>query len=460
MHSDRLTRTLHSTAFRLAAISTSLFIVSYIVVFAITFWVASNALEAQRRGAITQEVATMEIRFAHGGLAELEQAIHEENAASSGFPIFALLKKPDGTDFGNIGPLEIKLGWHDYPNAEIASSPSEDRDERILTGFGLRLTDGSTLLVGFDRFNIIETEEAIISAFSWSALVMLLFAIGVGILIGRRAFSRIDTFNDELHAFAEGQLDRRLALKGNDDELDELARGVNVTLARVEQLMESLQQVSSDIAHDLRTPLSRLRQKLEEASLDAKSPDQFALVLDDARQQIDEILVTFTALLGIAQIEAGALRKKFVPIQLSDLCQSVVDAYRATFEDEGRGIKAEIVPNIVILGDRNLIAQMVANLIENVLRHTPAGTAMNFSLTTEGAKAVIKVADEGPGIPEPERQKIFRRFYRLDRSRTTPGNGLGLSLVHAVASLHSAYIKFGAADTGLEISIEFPLMGP
>lgn len=457
MHSDRLTRTLHSTAFRLAAISTSLFILSYIVVFAITFWVASNALESQRRGAITQEVATMEIRFAHGGLAELEQAIHEENAASSGFPIFALLKKPDGSDFGNIGPLEIKLGWHDYPNAEIASSPSEDKDERILTGFGLRLKDGSTLLVGFDRFNIIETQEAIISAFSWSAFVMLLFAIGVGILIGRRAFSRIDIFNEELHAFAEGQLDRRLAIKGNEDELDELARGVNATLARVEQLMESLRQVSSDIAHDLRTPLSRLRQKLEEASLDVKSPAEFALVLDDARQQIDEILSTFTALLGIAQIEAGVLKKKFAPISLSELCQSVVDAYRASFEDEGRGVSAEIVPNVTILGDRNLIAQMVANLIENVLRHTPTGTPMNISLVTEGPKAILKVADEGLGIPEHEREKIFRRFYRLDRSRTSPGNGLGLALVHAVANLHSAHIEFGAGDVGLEISIEFPL---
>lgn len=157
MYSDRLTRTLHSTAFRLAAISTSLFILSYIVVFAITFWVASNALKSQRRGAIEQELATMEIRFEHGGLTELKQAIHEENAATSGFPIFALLREPDGTTFGNVGPLVIKMGWHDYPNANIASSLSEDRDERILTGFGHKLKDGSRLLIGFDRFNIIET---------------------------------------------------------------------------------------------------------------------------------------------------------------------------------------------------------------------------------------------------------------------------------------------------------------
>lgn len=286
---------------------------------------------------------------------------------------------------------------------------------------------------------------------------MLFFAVGGGILIGRRAFYRIDTFNGQLHAFAEGQLDKRLTIKGSGDELDELARGVNATLERVEQLMASLQQVSSDIAHDLRTPLARLRQRLEEASLDAQSPAEFALVLNNAREQIDEILATFTALLGIAQIEAGALRKKFGSVQLSELCQSVIDAYRATFEDEGRNVNAKIIPDVTILGDRNLITQMVANLIENVLRHTPLGTPMNFSLTNDGNLAVLKVADEGPGIPDEEKEKIFRRFYRLDRSRTTPGSGLGLSLVHAVASLHSGNIDLGVATAGLEISIKIPL---
>ena len=180
------------------------------------------------------------------------------------------------------------------------------------------------------------------------------------------------------------------------------------------------------------------------------------MVLDDARQQIDEILATFTALLGIAQIEAGVLKKKFVPISLSELCQSVVDAYRASFEDEGRSVSTEIVPNVTILGDRNLIAQMVANLIENVLRHTPTGTPMNLSLMTEGSKAVLKVADEGLGIPNEDKEKIFRRFYRLDRSRTTPGNGLGLALVHAVANLHSAKIILGTSGSGLEVSIKLP----
>ncbi|MDO8423620.1 MAG: hypothetical protein Q7S99_15820 [Parvibaculum sp.] len=173
MRSDRLTRTLRSTAFRLAAASTSLFIASYVVVFAITFWVASDALESQRRGAIEQELATMEIRFTHGGLSELKQAIREENTAVSGFPIFALLQTPAGSTFGNIPPLNVKMGWSDYPDADISTSPLEDVDERILTGFAKKLGDGSILLVGFDRFNIIETQEAIVSAFGWSAFAIL-----------------------------------------------------------------------------------------------------------------------------------------------------------------------------------------------------------------------------------------------------------------------------------------------
>lgn len=457
MRSDRLTRTFRSTAFRLAAVSTSLFIISYVIVFAITFWVASSALESQRRGAIEQELATMEIRFEHGGLTELKQAIHEENTATTGVPIFALLQEPNGSTFGNISPLLIQMGWNDYPDANISPSSSEDRDESILTGFGYKLADGSSLLVGFDRFNIIETQEAIVSAFSWSAFVMLFFAAIGGVLIGRRALYRIDDFNSQLYAFAEGQLDKRLNIKGSGDELDELAGGVNATLERVEQLMASLQQVSSDIAHDLRTPLARLRQRLEEASSDARSPTEFALVLDGAREQVDEILATFTALLGIAQIEAGTLRKKFIHVHLSELCHSVVDAYRASFEDDGRNISAEITPNVTILGDQNLITQMLANLIENVLRHTPAGTPMNFSLATDGSMATLSVADDGPGIPEQEREKIFQRFYRLDRSRTTPGNGLGLSLVHAVVKLHGAEIRLDVLGEGLCVSLIFPV---
>ncbi|MGV8996632.1 MAG: ATP-binding protein [Parvibaculaceae bacterium] len=455
MFSNRLTRTFRSTGFRLAAITTSLFIVSYLVVFAVIFWVATNALESQRRGAIEQELATMKFQLEHGGLAALKLAIHAENSVASGFPVFALLEEPNGSIFGNISPLHIKMGWNDYSGANIKSPSLEDVDERILTGFGLKLLDGSLLLVGFDRFNIIETQEAIVAAFGWSAFAMLFFAVGGGVLIGRRALYRIDAFNNRLHAFAEGKLEERLNISGSGDELDELARGINVTLERVEELMSSLQQVSSDIAHDLRTPLTRLRQRLEEASLDVKSPAVFASVLDDAREKVDEILATFSALLGIAQIEAGALRNKFTTVQLSELCHSVVEAYRATFEDEARSISVEIVPNVTILGDRNLITQMLVNLIENVLRHTPLGTPMNFSLGTNGSTVILKVADKGPGIPKPEQEKIFRRFYRLERSRTTPGNGLGLTLVHAVAGLHSADIGFGVAGDGLEISIEF-----
>lgn len=456
MRSDRLTRTLRSTAFRLAAASTSLFVASYVVVFAITFWVASNALESQRRGAIEQELATMEIRFTHGGLSELEQAIREENAAVSGFPIFVLLQTATGSIFGNIPPLKVKMGWSDYPDADISTSPLEDHDERILTGFAKKLGDGSILLVGFDRFNIIETQEAIVSAVGWSAFAMLFFAIGGGVFIGRRAFYRIDVFNEQLHAVGEGQLSNRLSVNGNGDELDELARGVNDTLERVERLMDSLQQVSSDIAHDLRTPLARLRQRLEEASLDSISREDFALVLDDARERVDDILSTFTALLGIAQIESGTLRKKFAVFDLSELCQSVVDAYRAAFENEGRHINVAIESGVKIYGDRNLITQVLANLLENVLRHTSTGTSMSLRLFTEGQTAILKITDNGPGIPEAEKEKIFQRFYRLERSRTSPGNGLGLSLVKAVVDLHSADIRLDALSSGLETTIQFP----
>ncbi|MDO8423621.1 MAG: HAMP domain-containing sensor histidine kinase [Parvibaculum sp.] len=279
-------------------------------------------------------------------------------------------------------------------------------------------------------------------------------------MIGWRAFYRIDSFNGQLHAFGGGQLGSRLSVNGNGDELDELAKGVNDTLERVEQLMASLKQVSSDIAHDLRTPLARLRQRLEEASLDSISREDFTLVLDDARERVDNILSTFTALLGIAQIESGTLREKFTSIDLSELCQSVVEAYRAAFENEGRHINVAIESGVKIYGDRNLITQVLANLLENVLRHTSTGTSMSLRLFAEGQTATLKIRDNGPGIPEAEKEKIFRRFYRLERSRTSPGNGLGLSLVKAVVDLHSAYIRLDAPSSGLETTIQFPALSP
>ncbi len=460
MHFERLSRALRSTAFRLSAIFTAIFILSYVVVFSVTYWETTHALISQRRGAIEQEFAAMKNRFLRGGMEAVRRAISEESTPRSGFPVFALVKTSDGASFGSVSLERAEIGWHDYPEANIPSIKGEDRDEHVLSAYAGKLADGSLLLLGFDRYNIVETQEAIAWAFTWSALIMLFVAASGGIFVGRRALYRIDLFNEKLREFEGGKLDTRLPVRGSADELDELSVSVNATLERVEGLMASLRQVSSDIAHDLRTPLTRLRQRLEAASLNAKTAEDHAAVIDDALDQTDAILATFSALLRIAQIEAGARREGFAQFDLSATCNAVLDAYRASLEDEGRTLTADIAPGLSVRGDRELISQALSNLIENVFRHTPPGTPVEIGLHKADGRVTMSVSDEGPGIPETERNKVFQRFYRLERSRTTPGNGLGLSLVLAVADLHAAEIEAEGGERGLTISISFPVGMP
>ncbi len=455
MHFERLSRAFRSTAFRLSAVFAAIFILSYVVVFAVTYWEATNALISQRRGAIEQEFAAMTNRFERGGVEAVKRAIDEESTPRSGFPVFAFMKTADGASFGSVSPGHVKPGWHDYPQVALSSMTAEDSDEHLLAGYAGTLSDGSVFLLGFDRYNIVETQEAIAWAFTWSALAMLVFAIGGGFFVGRRALSRIDLFNEKLREFERGKLDTRLPVRGNADELDELSDSVNRTLARVEGLMESLRQVSSDIAHDLRTPLTRLRQRLEVASANATTADDYAAAIEDALGQADSILVTFSALLRIAQIEAGARRGGFTKVDLKDICMSVASAYRASFEDEGRRLDMEASPGFFINGDKDLLTQTLANLFENVLKHTPGGTAMKVSLGSDGDKIRLSIADNGYGIPDTEWDKVFQRFYRLERSRTTPGNGLGLSLVRAVADLHGARIVRPPHANGFAVALLF-----
>lgn len=459
MRFERLTRSLRSTAFRLSAMSAAIFMLSYIVVFAVTYLEVGDALIQQRRAAIEQEFDAMKLRYIHGGVEALKRAIVEESTPRSGFPAFAAVLPLNGPSYGSIAILHVAPGWHDYPEVVLPSRSEEDNDEHLLAGYGGKLPDGSSLLLGFDRFNIIETQETIAWAFAWSALAMLLLAVSGGIFIGRRALSRIDVFNDRLRAYESGRLESRLPIGGSGDELDELSASVNATLGRVESLMASLRQVSNDIAHDLRTPLTRLRHRLEAASSNARTAEEYAASIGDALTQIDLILSTFSALLRIAQIEAGARRKGFTNVDLSDLCSSIVDAYRASFEDERRPLQAAIAQSVFVRGDRDLLTQALANLIENVLRHTAAGTPMKISLSAGAEFATLAVSDEGPGIPGEEREAVFRRFYRLERSRTTTGSGLGLSLVKAIAELHSGRIFFEDEPAGFRVSLQIPLIG-
>jgi signal transduction histidine kinase len=227
-------------------------------------------------------------------------------------------------------------------------------------------------------------------------------------------------------------------------------------LDRIEYLMESVRQIGNNIAHDLRTPLGRLRQSLDEVRSSARSPADYEQAVDHAISEADSILGTFAALLRIAQIESGSRRSAFQMVDLSDLIISMCQAYAPSAEGAGKLLRARIASKVTMDGDRELLAQMLANLFGNAITHTPPGTQITVSLDHDESGSTLCVADNGPGVPAGERQRILERFYRLERSRTKPGNGLGLSLVAAIADLHQIGLEIGDNRPGLLISLRFP----
>ncbi len=248
---------------------------------------------------------------------------------------------------------------------------------------------------------------------------------------------------------------RRIPLKGTGDDFDALGATLNRMLDRIGALMDSLRQVSSDIAHDLRTPLTRLRQKLE-ASLGAQTEAERSAMAESALRDMDAILDMFAALLRIAQIEGGARRSGFRPVELDRIAAAVVEAFAPSAEEGGRRLSLHSDGRAPIEGDRELLIQMLANLVENGLRHTPPGASIEVSTATSDAGAVLCVRDDGPGVPVEARPRLFDRFVRLEQSRSTPGSGLGLALVAAVARLHDAEIELGDAQPGLIVRVSFP----
>ena len=318
------------------------------------------------------------------------------------------------------------------------------------------LTGGGLLAVGDDLSRLADVQEAILLALAWAVGLMAVLGIGGAVLLSRGFLHRVDGIARTAEAIIGGDLGRRIAVRGTGDDLDRLAATLNRMLDRIADLMDSLRQVSSDIAHDLRTPLSRLLQRLETARSHAGSEADYARAVEGAAAEAQAILETFGALLRIAQVEAGSARDGFRPVDLGTLVETVVDAFAPSAEEQGRRLTGVAAGGIVVPGDRELLTQMLVNLVENALRHTPEGTSVRVEACGgEGRGASLVVADCGPGVPEAERSRVLQRFYRGEASRTTPGNGLGLSLVGAVAELHGATLSLQDARPGLRAVVSF-----
>ena len=444
----RLTRILRSAAFKLTLIYAGLFVVSAVVLFATVFVIATAALQNDMQAVLRSEAIQLaDIRNRYGLLALAEQVTRRMNFRTHG-PIYYLVQAPtQQVVVGNLPGMPPVEGVVDFVR---------DTDQQVdarakLTGFGLTLPDGTFILVAQDASRLIDMQHAIVRAFIWAGGLTLLLAIATGVLVGGRFVRRIDTIGRTSRAIMEGDLSARIPVRGSSDEIDQLTIGLNAMLDRIQQLLDGLRQVSSDIAHDLRTPLGRLRQRLEDASEHATTTAEYRAATEEALAEADGLLEIFSALLRIAQIEAGAQKSGFTAVDLSALMRSIAEAYGPSAEDSQHKLEVDVAEGVSITGDRQLLAQLFSNLVENALAHTPAGSTVRLSLRTTSAGFEAEIADNGPGIPEAERDKVFDRFYRLDRSRTTKGSGLGLALVKAIASLHGLSLRLEDRKPGLAV---------
>jgi signal transduction histidine kinase len=435
-----------SLGFRIAALHAVLLIASGAALGGFFWWNTAGYISRQVDRSLHNDVALMNARFAEGGIGGIIRTIEQRLAEDTDEEEIFLLVGPDGEPIA--GNLDV---WP--TGVEVAGPWVEARishDGTASTGrlHVMELGDGHILLVGRDVANRLRLRKLVGDAVLYgSALAVVLAALG-GVLVQRVLQRRIDRVAVTAAAIGHGDLSRRVPLAGSDDEFDQLARSFNGMLDRIGGLMDGVRQVSNAIAHDLRTPIARTRARLEESLREAADDAELRTAMERGIAELDGIIAVFQAILRIAEIEAGARRSAFDAFDLSALLADAAELYGAVAEEKGVHLVATPTEGLAMVGDRDLVLQAVANLLDNAIKFTPPGGAVTLAAARREGAVEIVVADTGPGIPESERARVTGRFYRTEASRGTPGSGLGLTLVEAVAYLHAGTVDFASDPDG------------
>ena len=434
-----------SSSFRLAAFYALAFALAVAVLGAVTLTTTRAALARQFDARIAAESASLGREYRAEGMIGVVQAVRERDATPGALD-FGLRTTRGVSVAGRLAGTRAPKGWSVLKESEAGETAERTR---ILA---TDLPGGYRLLVGDDLQRVEALDAALFQrvALAFAALVLLGVAGGYG--LARGVSRRIASISGTVEAIIDGDLTSRVPVRGAGDDLDRLAVSFNRMLDRIGALMENLRQVSNDIAHELRTPLTRLRTRLE-AGLTMPDDCDRAAALEGGLVDLDATLGAFAALLRISQIEAGARRAAFRSTNLTELARTVVEAFAPSAEDAGGSLTLEDETPLVLEGDPELLTQMLVNMVANALRHAGASAKVVVACRRIGAAAVLSVVDDGPGVPRSERGRLFDRFHRLETSRSTPGSGLGLALVAAVARLHGGEASLHDASPGLEARI-------
>ena len=440
-----------SAAYRLAIGYSAALAVGMAVLGAIVFLAMHVAFTRQLDATIADEAQTLATEYRSDGSTELADAIAQRESSSSPGRLRYGVYAPDGRRLlGSLRTARPALGFHDIDFADPHGGPDSAR------GLAIDLSPGERLLVAADREWIERIDRTILMVFAAGFLGVCLLGLGGAMWFGAYLRGRLKSIGDGAEAIIAGDIKGRMTVGPRHDEFDQLAVTLNRMLERIEGLLDNLRQVSTDIAHDLRSPLARLRNRLEQGAAEVAPDSAGEAVIGDAIERVDDVLALFAAILRIAEVESGETRRFFAEIDVSALALDLAQSHAPAIGDDGRELTWSIEPGLTMIGDRQLIGQAVANLLENAHRHTPAGTTIRLTLSSAGDKMRLQVDDDGPGVAAAHHGQLTERFKRLDRSRHTAGHGLGLNLVDAVARIHEGRLVFADNKPGLIATLELP----
>ena len=442
-----------TTTFQLTVLYALMLAVSTVAVAVFLYWATIGFLQRQTDSTIDVEITGLREQYRLVGLNGLSRAIADRiRSGDDPEAVYLFADRQLRPLAGNVAEwpklVNRSDGWYSFSN---------DIDGRTVPARArvLALPEGLVLLVGRDISDLDTLLKLVGTALAWAAGLAILLSLAGGVFMSSQVLRRVESINDITRSIMNGDLSQRVVTRGTRDEFDQLAGNLNRMLDKIEQLMGGIQHVGDSIAHDLRTPLTRLRHSLEEtASSDDVSQmrERIQSAIDDA----DRLLATFSALLRISSIESGGYADRKEAVSLARLVKDATELYQVVADQQSIQITSDLSCETEIIADRDLIFQLITNLIDNALKYTPVGGNVHLAVSEDISAIVVSVSDSGCGIPDDQHGLVTRRFYRIDKSRQHPGSGLGLSLVQAVTDYHDAVLSFANNAPGLRVDVAFP----
>jgi signal transduction histidine kinase len=461
-----------TTTFKLTLVYLTVFALFAAFLLAYFAWNTRRLVTQQIVATVDAEISGLSDLFQQGGIRRLIFAI-DDRGSRPGSSLYLLTTAAGEGVTGNIGSLTSgildKSGWTETAYRRIDDSDTAAEHQALVRV--LQLPGGFRLLVGRDLQERERLHDIIISAGRWSIAIVVVLGIAGGFFVTRRVLKRVDAMTGTTQRIMAGDLSGRLPIAGSNDELDRLAGNLNVMLERIEALMHGLKEVTDNIAHDLKTPLTRLRNRAEEALRTAEDESQYRAALERTIEESDGLIRTFNALLMIARAESGQARDNMTNFDAAEIAQGIGELYEPLADDKGLTLRVEADESAPMHGNRELISQALANLVDNAIKYaapdnatlapdTPPLNGVQPEIVVkaagDGDRILLTVADNGPGIPADDRTRAVERFVRLEQSRSLPGSGLGLSLANAVARLHGGELRLEDNVPGLRSVLALP----